>query len=39
MEDEADTGAVVADYQDLEGNKKSAKEMHVFPITTATIFF
>lgn len=39
MEDEMDTGETVADYTDIEGGTKTAKEMHVFPITTATISF
>jgi hypothetical protein len=39
VEDEGDSGNSVADYTDLEGNTKSAKEMHVFPITNATIYF
>lgn len=38
MEDEADTGEVVNDIEE-NGKTKSAKEMHVFPITSATIFF
>ncbi len=38
MEDEADSGEVVGDIEE-DGKTKSAKEMHVFPITTATIFF
>lgn len=39
MEDEGDSVNTVSDYTDLEGNTKSAKEMHVFPITNATIYF
>ena len=38
MEEERDNGEVVQDVE--EGDKvKTAKEMHVFPITSATIFF
>lgn len=38
MEDELDSGEVVGDIEE-DGKTKSAKEMHVFPITSATIFF
>ena len=40
VEDEADSGEAVEAYRDIEtGEQKSAKEMHVFPITPATIYF
>jgi len=40
IEDEADNAGVVEDYQDPDTKAiKTAKEMHVFPITTATITF
>lgn len=40
VEDEADSGEAVESYRDIEtGEQKSAKEMHVFPITPATIYF
>jgi hypothetical protein len=38
MEDEKDQGEVVNDVEE-HGVKKTAEEMHVFPITTATIYF
>lgn len=38
LENERDDGVVVADIEE-HGAKKSAEEMHVFPITTATILF
>ena len=38
IEDEADSGEKVADIEE-GGKKKTAEEMHVFPITTATILF
>jgi hypothetical protein len=40
LEDQADSGERVDDYRDVEsGETKSAKDMHVFPITPATIYF
>ena len=38
LENEGDDGAVVQDIEE-NGVKKTAQEMHVFPITTATILF
>ena len=38
LENERDDGAVVQDIE-TNGVKKTAEEMHVFPITTATILF
>lgn len=38
LEDEADGGEVVNDIEE-HGVVKSAKEMHVFPITNTTIYF
>lgn len=38
MEDEKDQGAVVNDIEE-NGVKKTAEEMHVFPITNTTIYF
>ena len=38
LEDEADSGEKVGDIEE-NGVKKTAEEMHVFPITRATIFF
>jgi hypothetical protein len=35
---ETDDGVKVNDVEDQHG-KKTAEEMHVFPITTQTIFF
>lgn len=39
IEDEGDSGERCSDYVDEGGKTKSAQEMHVFPITTATICF
>lgn len=36
---EKDDGVKVNDVEEGNGNKKTAEEMHVFPITTQTIFF
>lgn len=38
MEDEKDEGEVVNDIEE-HGVKKTAEEMHVFPVTNATIYF
>lgn len=39
LEDEQDSGEKVNDHILESGAAKSAEDMHVFPITSATIFF